>query len=159
MAGGTSPLACQFRMELARRAEFDVIGKQLLVCRVRAAFDNDVVGLQLEPGHVHESVLDAASKQGSERDCDKGENPASHRPADTWVHPQRRHVEIITILKLPFEHCMFRVYRGFQRADDNSARCRCVIRVRLEASSRRSGLPEADSTWRRNPAVDLLQMQ
>jgi hypothetical protein len=74
---------------LARRAELNVIRKQLLVCRVRAAFDDDIVRLQLEAGHVHEAVLDAAGEQDSEPHGGKGEYAANYRPADTQV--QSRH--------------------------------------------------------------------
>jgi hypothetical protein len=76
VAGGTTPLACQCGAELARRAELDVIGNQLLVFRVRATFDDDIARLQLEAGDVHEAVLDAASEQGSGPDGGKGEHPA-----------------------------------------------------------------------------------
>jgi hypothetical protein len=85
VTGGTTPLARQFGTELARRAEFDVIGKQLLVFRVWATFDDDVVRLQLEAGHVHETVLDAASERGSEPNGGKYEHPADQRRADAQV--------------------------------------------------------------------------
>ena len=65
MAGGT-PFARQSGAKLARRAEVNVIGKQFLVCCVRAAFDDDIVRLQLKAGHVQEAVLDAAVEQGVE---------------------------------------------------------------------------------------------
>jgi hypothetical protein len=81
VAGGTTTLARQFGLELARRAELDVIGKQLLVFRVRPMLDDDIVRLQLEAGHVHEAVLDTASQQGGEPDGGEGEHPANRRSA------------------------------------------------------------------------------
>src|SRR6516164_5221571 len=48
VAGGATPLAGQFGAESARRAEFNIIGEQLFVRRVRAALDDDIIRLQLE---------------------------------------------------------------------------------------------------------------
>ena len=80
MTGGTTPFARQFGTKLARRAEFNVVGKQLLVVRVRPPVDDDLVRFQLEAGHIHEAVLDAAPEQ--DRDPDDGKtDPANRRPA------------------------------------------------------------------------------
>jgi hypothetical protein len=66
VAGGTPTLPCQFRAELAGSAELDVIGDQFLVCRVRAAFDDNIVRLQLKP--VADAIGNATGEQDSEPD-------------------------------------------------------------------------------------------
>jgi len=98
VAGGTTTLARQFGAELARRAEFDVIGKQLLVFRAWPTLDDGIVRLQLEAGHIHEAVLDAASEQGGEPDGGKSEHPANCGPAYMPVQPHEQYVEMRTIL-------------------------------------------------------------
>src|SRR5215813_8890842 len=50
MAGGTTPFASQFGAELARSAELNVIGKQLLIFGVRALLDDELLRLQLKSG-------------------------------------------------------------------------------------------------------------
>src|SRR5271155_1112231 len=73
----------QYGAELARRAELNVIGKQLLVRRIWATLDDDIIRLQIESGH--DAVVDAAAEQGGEPDRSEGEYPVNHRPADTQV--------------------------------------------------------------------------
>jgi hypothetical protein len=147
VAGGTTTLASQFGAELARRAEFDVIGKQLLVFRVRPTLDDDVVRLQLEAGHVHEAVLDAASQQGGEPDGGKGEHPANYRPIGTQVQPQEQSVEITTILKLSFRHCMLTAYRRIPNGRRSIGKVQMrVAPLAAEACGRCAGTRGADST-------------
>src|SRR6516225_7579971 len=157
MAGGTSPLARQFRAELARRAELNVIRKELLVGRVRAAFDNDIVGLQLEAGHVHQAVLNAAAEEGGEPYGGNGER-SSNCPADMSVQSRRQSVEIITILKLLFTHSMLPVRLGSHTGLplEGEAPMRDA-----PSQSARSNYRDVliESTLRGDPAVDLLQLQ
>jgi hypothetical protein len=71
---------------LARRAELNVIRKQLLVRRIWATLDGDIIRLQLESGH--DAVFDAATGQGGESDSGEGEYPANHGPAGAQVRPR-----------------------------------------------------------------------
>jgi len=63
---------------LPRRAELTVIGNQLLVRRIRATLDDDIIWLQLESGD--EGVFGAAVEEGDERDSAEEEHPATAVP-------------------------------------------------------------------------------
>ena len=70
---------------MARRAELNVIRKQLLVRRIWATLDDDIIRLQIEFGH--DAVVDAAAEQGGEPDGGEGEYPVNRRPAAMQVRP------------------------------------------------------------------------
>jgi hypothetical protein len=99
-------------VELARRAELNVIGKKLLILCVRQALDDDIVRLQLEARNVHESVLDTAPRENGERYDDKSKHFSNRWPANVPVQSQRQYVEIITTSQLRIKHCVLPVHRG-----------------------------------------------
>jgi len=64
-------VALQLGTELARRAQFYVMGKELVVSRIGVALDDDVIRLQHEPGH--HAIFAASTEQAykSSNDCHK----------------------------------------------------------------------------------------
>src|SRR5271166_6934443 len=74
--------------ELARRAEFNVIWKELIIDRVGAPLDDDAVRLQHEPRH--HTVFTASAHQGREHSDDRGKEPPTRVFANLAVVEHER---------------------------------------------------------------------
>jgi hypothetical protein len=73
---GDPTLSLQFRSELARRAEFDIIREELIIDGVGAPLDNDAIRLQHEPRH--HTVFTAPAQKGRGHSDDRGNESSDH---------------------------------------------------------------------------------
>jgi YD repeat-containing protein len=144
-----NPMRCLAPHLLVRN--FRAVERQLLAADNRPLVRHDRWGQSAQS-------YDRAGRRRRIRDA---EHPANCHPADMQVQPQEKTVDIIFILKLLLRHYMLSPSsQASKRAAGQTARCRRVLRPsrsRLAADAPEPG--ETDATLRRNPAVDLLQMQ